>query len=63
MESGSRMAGVMAGAGNAIVSILMLQAVTVPALVGLWDFSGLRKDQDIAIKLPMSTSILRRRPP
>ena len=40
----------MAGAGLATASILMLQTVAVPALVGLWDVPGLRSAPDVAVK-------------
>jgi len=43
-------AGMMAGVGLVTVSMLMLQTVAVPALVGLWDFSGLRRDPDIPVQ-------------
>jgi hypothetical protein len=51
MESRSRKgAGVMAGAALATASMLVLQAIAMPALVGLWDFSGLGRDPDVPVK-------------
>lgn len=40
----------MVGAGLATVSMLVLQAVVVPPLVGLWDFSGILKDPGVAVE-------------